>query len=100
MRLPQPEPRGNSSYIIWLERRIVELETKVEELTTENERLSKQMWAAQYCNPTEDLRLAKLKVEKLTAENKQLNTDLRIALSVQDASGFKLLLKQEVSDGN
>ena len=34
------------------------------------------------------------KVEELTAENKQLNTDLRIALSVQGANGFKLSLKE------
>ena len=38
------------------------------------------------------------KAEELTAENKQLNTDLRIALSVQGANGFKLSLKQEWSD--
>ena len=44
---------------------ITELQAKVEELTVENRGSSKQMWAAQYCNPTEDLRLAKLKVEEL-----------------------------------
>ena len=34
------------------------------------------------------------RIEKLTAENKQLNTDLRIALSVQGANGFNLSLKE------
>ena len=34
------------------------------------------------------------RITELTAENKQLNTDLRIALSVQGANGFKLSLKE------
>ena len=37
------------------------------------------------------------KVDDLTAENKQLNTDLRIALSVQGANGFKLALEAKVA---
>jgi len=39
-----------------------ELQAEVDALAIENEGLWTQMWAAKYCNPTEDLRLAKLKV--------------------------------------
>ena len=38
------------------------------------------------------------KVYELTAENKQLNTDLRIALSVQNANGFKLALEAKAEE--
>ena len=38
------------------------------------------------------------KVYELTAENKRLNTDLRIALSVQGANGFKLALEAKVDE--
>jgi len=96
------------------------------QLRDENKRLHKDMWAAKYCNPTEDLRLAKLKVEELTAaldveiemsrklcrelaalqakvkqltaKNKRLHTYLRIALYAQEEKGFKLVIKQEQND--
>ena len=64
-------------------------QTKVEGLTADRNEIRRQ-----YIAEAKETDRLQAKVDELTAENNQLNTDLRIALSVQGANGFNLSLKE------